>query len=224
MLLPPALTGLVLDVRAGRVAALGPDGVLSGIRKASRLGRVSLDHLGIVGDEHADTRHHGGPDKALHLYPAEHYDLWRRELPELAERFTAGAFGENLSTQGLREADLCLGDVFAVGAALLQVSQGRQPCAKLNLQFEHADMVARVLATRRTGVYLRVLVPGDIAAGDCMRLIERPVPDWPLTRVWDALFVDPGTREELSWLAGQPCLSASWRERAARRLAEAGPG
>jgi len=217
----PDLACTLISLRAGRIASLGADAVPSAIRKHALDGRVRIGQLGVVGDEQADTRHHGGPDKALHLYPCEHYDLWRRELPERAHHFEVGAFGENLSTQGLHEADLCVGDVFVLGDAVVQVSQGRQPCAKLNLRFEQDDMLARVFATRRTGVYFRVLVPGETCAGERMRLIERPEPDWPLTRVWNVLFVEPPAPQALSVLADLPLLSASWRERAARRRAEA---
>lgn len=212
----------LISLRAGRIAPLGPDAMASAIRKEALHGRVWIERLGLVGDEHADSRHHGGADKALHLYPSEHYPLWRRELPERAGLFDIGAFGENLSTQGLREADLCLGDVFTLGDAVVQLSQGRQPCAKLNLRFEHGEMLARVFATRRTGVYFRVLVPGESGVGERMRLIERPRPDWPLPRVWDVLFGEPAISEALFALACLPQLSASWRERAVRRLAETG--
>jgi MOSC domain-containing protein YiiM len=216
----PELVVELLSLRAGPVAPLGMSGVPSSMRKAAIDGRVMIDRLGVTGDTQADRAHHGGQDKALHLYPAEYYADWRRDLPESARHFEIGAFGENLATRGVREADLCLGDVFTLGDAILQVSQARQPCAKLNLRFERDDMVERVLATRRAGVYFRVLLAGVAAAGDPMRLIERPAPDWPLTRVWHALFENPAERADLEGLAASDLLSASWRERAKRRLTE----
>jgi MOSC domain-containing protein YiiM len=216
----PELVLELLSLRAGPVAPLGPAGVPSAMRKVAIDGRAMIDATGIAGDAQADRVHHGGPDKALHLYPAEHYADWRRELPAQARHFEIGAFGENLATRGAREADLCLGDVFTLGEAIVQVSQGRQPCAKLNLRFERDDMVERVRATRRAGVYFRVLLAGPAAAGEPMRLIERPAPDWPLTRVWGALFESPARRADLEVLAASELLGVSWRERAGRRLAE----
>lgn len=216
----PGVSAELLSLRAGAVAPLGPEGMASAIRKSALDGRVMLTRAGVPGDAQADTLHHGGPDKALHVYPSEHYAEWRRELSGRAHFFEIGAFGENLSTRGLTEVAVCLGDVFTLGDAVIQVSQGRQPCAKLNLRFEQPDMPRRVLQTGRSGWYFRVLVAGAAGAGDRLSLIERPQPEWPLTRVWAVLFEAPEDWLGLAALAGMPLLSGSWRERAARRLAD----
>lgn len=213
----------VLAVHVGRIAPLGADGIPSGIDKRPVEGRLRLTRVGLQGDQQADHRHHGGLDKALHHYPAEHYADWRRAVPARATRFLPGAFGENLVTQGLREADVCVGDVFSLGDARIQVSQGRQPCHKLNLRFDWPDMVAQVLASGRAGWYYRVLQEGGIAQGDLLRRLERPHPEWPLVRVWRVLF--GGVTEAavdstaLAELAALPALSVSWRSRAGDRLA-----
>ena len=208
----------LLAVHVGRIAGIGPQGVPSGIDKRPLDARVLVTRQGLVGDAQADRRHHGGVDKALHHYPAEHYQVWRAALPARAARFVAGGFGENLVTVGLCEADVCLGDVFQLGGARLQVSQGRQPCAKLNLRFDLPDMLERVKANGLTGWYYRVLEEGEIGAGDDLDLRERPHPNWPLTRVWRVLFGESLDRAALAELAGSPVLAESWRQRAVARL------
>src|SRR5690606_16433169 len=117
---------------------------MSAIDKRPLEGAVRIDELGVAGDEQGDTRVHGGVDKAVHHYPFEHYATWRAELGELPALASPGAFGENISTRGLDEATVCLGDRFALGTAVLEVSQGRQPCWKLNDRFGVKDMARRV--------------------------------------------------------------------------------
>lgn len=211
----------LLEVRIGGIETFGPAGEPSGIRKQPAAGRIAVGPAGLAGDHQADRAHHGGVDKALHHYPYDHYAAWRAELPQCAGLLAGpGAFGENLVTLGLTEADVCLGDRYRIGSALVEVSQGRQPCWKLNHRFGVADMVARVRASGRTGWYYRVLEPGGMAAGDHLERVARPFPDWPLTRLWHVLFGDHIDTDGLATLAGLPVLAANWRERAARRLAD----
>lgn len=169
-------------------------------------------------DEQADLRHHGGDDKALHHYPAEHYAAWCAELPQRADQFAIGGFGENLSTTNLSEAQVCVGDVFRVGSALLQVSQGRTPCRKLNLYFEDDDMIARVQSTGRTGWYYRVLEAGEIDVGDTLSLQERPCAEWSVARLQQVLIGKVLDRGGLAILATLPQLAQGWREKAGLRL------
>jgi len=209
----------VCHLLVGRRAPFGPNGEPSAIDKRRLTGPVALGALGLEGDEQGDLRHHGGADKALHHYPAEHYPAWRRALPEVsAAQWEPGAFGENLSTTGLTEGDVCIGDVFRLGSALLQVSQARQPCWKLNVRFGRSDMSRLVQASARTGWYYRVLDSGEIAAGMDMRLIERPHPEWPLARLLHHLYVDPLERQALAAIARLAVLPPSWRQLAERRL------
>lgn len=213
----------LLTLHLGQTAPFGPEGQTSAIGKHPVPGPVMVTATGLVGDQQADPRYHGGPDKALHHYPLEHYAAWRRELPEQAAQFqTPGAFGENLSTQGLTEEDVCLGDVFQIGGAIIQVSQGRQPCWKLNTRFDQPDMVERIRANGRTGWYYRVLQPGEIEPGDRFERVQRPLPEWPLTRLWQVLFHEPSDTEALLELSRLDLLAESWRARAMKRLAEAG--
>lgn len=219
--LPPAAT--LLSLRTGTIAAYGPQGEPSAILKLPIVGRHLVGPEGLAGDRQADRVHHGGPDKALHHYPFDHYGAWLMELPEQAALLhSPGAFGENLATLGMTEANVCLGDVYRLGGAFLQVSQGRQPCWKLNHRFGVADMVARIRANGRTGWYYRVLETGDIGAGDRFELVRRDWPDWPLERLWQTLFGDRIDADALNELVRLDVLAASWRERAAHRLADPG--
>ncbi|MEZ5446973.1 MAG: MOSC domain-containing protein [Gammaproteobacteria bacterium] len=203
----------------GRCVPFGPNGEPSAIDKRCVTESVPVSTPGLAGDEQGDRRHHGGPDKALHHYPAEHYVTWRRELPSLPECcWRPGAFGENIGTAGLTEDNVCVGDVFRLGSALIQVSQARQPCWRLNLRFGRPDMSRLVQASARTGWYYRVLESGEIAAGMDMRLIERPHPDWPLARLLRHLYADPLERRALAAIAELDVLPKSWRQLAERRL------
>lgn len=212
----PALP--LLSLRTGRIAALGRENVPSAIRKHPVHGPVALTPLGLAGDEQADRRHHGGADKALHHYPAEHYALWREELQARADCFVVGGFGENLSTLGLDESEVCLGDVFRLGGATIQVSQGRSPCRKLELVFDVSDMVRRVRDTARIGWYYRVLTPGTVAPDDALILESRPHPDWSVLRLFKTLFHPAASRSSLLDLTRLSALSENWRLRARERL------
>lgn len=205
-------------VLAGAVAPLGEAGHVSAIAKRPVAGPWRIGVTGLETDAQADRKHHGGLEKALHHYPFEHYAAWRDEIgpaPALAE---PGGFGENLSTQGWTEETVCLGDLIRFGGALLQVSQGRQPCFKLNLRFGPRDMALRVQKSGRTGWYYRVIEPGLAAEGDMLVHIDRPCPDWPLTRLSGLLYDKTRDREALAAMAALPHLAESWRSIARRRL------
>lgn len=190
----------------------------SAIGKRRAEGELWLTGTGLRGDEQADLSVHGGPEKAVHHYPAEHYDFWKKEMPETADKFAAGAFGENLSSTGITEATVCLGDVIRIGDAVVQVTQGRQPCWKLSAHIGRDDMAMRFQRSGRTGWYYRVLREGSIRSGDPIVLVERPRPEWPLSLVIAARFdprPDPALARELSLVEE---LSSSWRDAFARKV------
>lgn len=212
------LLGCVRTVLTGRALPYTRPGSWSAIAKQPVEGPVQVHREGLAGDEQGDRRVHGGPDKAVHLYATEHYPLWRGELGARPVLGAPGAFGENLSTQGVTEADVCLGDRLRIGGALLEVSQSRQPCWKLNDRFGVPDMALRVQQTLRTGWYCRVLEPGSLQAGDAITLIARPHPDWPLLRLIELLYHRPLDRELLTQVRDLP-LVPSWRRMIETRLA-----
>jgi MOSC domain-containing protein YiiM len=206
-------------VLIGQPRPFGPNGEPSGIDKTPCVRPVSVTETGLDGDGQGDRKRHGGPEKALHHYPAEHYVAWRQEMPELISLVPEpGAFGENLSSTGLDEAGVCIGDVFDLGTARVQVAQGRQPCWRLNVRFGRKDMARRVQATGRTGWYYRVLAPGLVTPGDRLFLVHRPNPAWPLTRLLDILYRDTLNSEALAAIAELPDLAESWRALARGRL------
>lgn len=205
-------------VFAGPVKPLPGDGRLSGINKHPLKGPWVITRIGIVGDAQADLKNHGGSEKALHHYPGEHYDVWAGEIgphPLLAQ---LSAFGENLSTNGWTEADICIGDTLRFGGAVLQVSQGRQPCWKLNQRFGRKDMAYAVQKTGRTGWYYRVLQEGKADSGDPLILDHRPQVAWPLAHLIRLLYRDTMAKDELAAMAELPELAAGWRHLAQRRI------
>lgn len=210
-------------VMAGRLRAFGPKGVPSGIDKLAVTGPVRVTTIGLDIDEQGDPRHHGGPEKALHHYPRDHYAQWHGELAGQGGDATvldrAGAFGENISTSGLTEADVCIGDRFRLGTALVEVSQARQPCWKLNHRFGFAGMSRAVQASGRTGWYYRVLEPGEVSAGDRLVLTSRTCPQWSLQRLLHVLYVDRLNLDALAEMAELAALAESWRKLARQRLA-----
>ena len=210
----------------GRVRPLQRDGhapVPSGIVKQARNGLLTLSFNGLDGDEQGDPVFHGGPEKALHHYPGEHYGLWRALYPASPLVLAPGAFGENLSTIGMTEDNVHIGDIYRAGGALLQVSQGRQPCWKLNRRLGQPEAALAMQLSGATGWYYRVLKQGALARGDRLALVERPCPDWPMRRLIAALFphggVTPALLEEWRLAALIEPLSPNWRTTFSRRVA-----
>lgn len=207
-----------ITLLTGRTAPLPGSDALSGIVKTPVDRPLALGPEGFERDEQADRRVHGGVEKAVHHYPLEHYQTWRAELGDLPPLIMPGGFGENISTEGITETGVAVGDTFRLGSALVQVSQGRQPCWKLNLRFGVPDMARRVQKSGRTGWYYRVLQPGTVAPGDPLELIDRVAPIWTLHRLWRALYVDRMNLDELEGIAALDVLAEGWRKYAIRRL------
>ena len=145
--------------------------VSTGIFKESVAGRVAVRRLNLEGDRQADLSVHGGPSKAVYAYPSEHYAHWKQQLPEM--ELPWGMFGENLTTAGLFESELNIGDKFLAGTAVVMVTEPRMPCYKLGIRFGRSDILKKFLASGFTGFYFAVLQEGNVAAGDRIELIER---------------------------------------------------
>lgn len=202
----------------GSIRPLGDKAVPSGIDKHPVSKPVHIGREGIEGDAQGDRRHHGGPDKAVHHYAFDHYAAWREAIGPHRLLEQPGAFGENLSTSGMTEENVALGDVFRLGSATLAVSQGRQPCFRLNLRFGRPDMARLVQETRHTGWYYRVIEEGIAAPGDSLVLLDRPLPDWTLARLLHTLYAGTLDHAELAAMAALEALPENWRRLAARRL------
>ncbi|CAK7208493.1 hypothetical protein SCUCBS95973_000121 [Sporothrix curviconia] len=204
------------------------------IDKGLCTGPVKVDSMGLVEDEH-DYTFHGGVDKAVHGYCSAHYADWQREFPSAADRFRPGGFGENLVFAHLNERNIHIGDVFAVGpkssnsgvsedlsgtGLLLQVSLPRQPCFKLNHRFGLRDFAPNTWKLSRTGWYYRVLRPGTVQAGDEVRLVQRPNPEWPLERVQEYLHRSPNEMDKVAELAAIDEFGAECKNQFRGRLAK----
>jgi MOSC domain-containing protein YiiM len=163
----------LITISVGRpqlVDAGGEDYVMTAIFKKEVSESVSVGELNIEGDAQADLRVHGGRSKAVYVYPSEHYSYWKNEMPD--NEFEPANFGENLSTEGLLERQICIGDQFRIGTAEFVVTQPRMPCAKLGVRFGRKDIIRRFLQSRRSGFYLAVTKTGMIAAGDPIEMIS----------------------------------------------------
>ncbi len=203
----------------GRVRLMLPDGEASGIFKSAVEGPLHLGSSGLMGDEQADLRYHGGPEKALHHYPAEHYVLLAEEWPQCASLLKPGVLGENVSTQGMTEHDVCIGDVFSIGAARVQLSQPRSPCWKIDRRLKVDGASRFVEAAGVTGWYYRVMDEGSLCAGDEIVLLERPNPWLSLVHYWDTVMAHRPDPKALRQISTAPGLAADkaqrWQERAA---------
>jgi MOSC domain-containing protein YiiM len=160
-----------VNVGLPRTVTLDGDPVSTGIFKEPVAGRLMLRTLNLEGDRQADLSVHGGPSKAVYVYPSEYYDYWKRELPGM--KLPWGMFGENFTSVGLFESEVNIGDRFSVGSAVVMVTEPRMPCYKLGIKFGRSDMVKKFLASECTGFYFAVLQEGEVGAGDPMELIEK---------------------------------------------------
>ena len=184
--------------------------VTTGIFKEPVEGPVPLQQLNLEGDKQADLRVHGGPDMAVYVFPAEHYEFWGQELE--GDALPWGMFGENFSTQGLLEESVNVGDRFRVGSTELLVTQPRMPCYKLALKFGRDDMVKRFMASRRTGFYFRVLQEGQVQPGDSIELISRDENKITIADITRLYIRDDTTDDLLQRVIDLEPLPASWRE------------
>ncbi len=182
----------------------------TGFFKTPVAGPVWLARLNLVGDGQANRRVHGGPDKAVLGYAARHYPLWRSELdlPDLPY----GAFAENFTFSVLDESQVCMGDVYAIGGARVEVSQPRQPCTNISHRWRLPGLTQRVDETGRHGWYMRVLDEGVVVAGEPCTLLERPSPDWPIARAMRAMRQRTTNRAAAAALSELPSLSEAWRK------------
>jgi MOSC domain-containing protein YiiM len=213
----------VISVNVGlpREVAWKDMNVQTAIFKEPVVGPVAISKLNLAGDQQADLTVHGGPDKAVYAYPAEHYDYWRTELPDVP--LSWGAFGENLTTQGLQEDSLFIGDHLRVGSAVLRITQPRMPCYKLALKFGREDIIARFLASGRTGFYFTVIETGEAAAEASIQVLERD-PNRVTVSDLLRLYLGQTTDRDLFRRAiAVAALPQNWRAQLLRRLKLASP-
>ena len=190
--------------------------VQTSIFKTPVAGRVHVTRLNIEGDEQSDLSVHGGAEKAVYAYPVEHYNFWRRELPDM--ELPWGAFGENLTTEGLLEDEVWIGDRYRVGSVDLVVTQPRMPCYKLAIRFGRPDIVKRFLKSGRSGFYLAVEREGKLGPGDAVERLARDKRRLTVADVVALYAADSANQPLLQNASDHPSLPASWREYFRKRL------
>ncbi len=211
------MTLISINVGLPREVIHSGQAITTGIFKLPVAGSVWLGRLNLVGDGQADLRVHGGVDKAVYVYPFEHYAFWAGELGR--DDFSHGQFGENFTTEGLLEDEVSIGDVFQIGGARVQVTQPRSPCFKLGIRMGDENFPMRFATANRTGFYLRVLEEGMMKAGDAIDLVERAAASMTVRDVFRLRHAG-GTREEYKHATRLPGLTPSWRAAFEKRLAE----
>jgi MOSC domain-containing protein YiiM len=209
----------IISVNVGlpRLVLRNGEPVSTGIFKEPVEGRVKVRTLNLDGDRQADLSVHGGPEKAVYLYPSEHYDFWKHELPDMDLPW--GMFGENLTVTGLFETEVHIGDKFRIGTAELMVTQPRMPCYKLGIRFGRVDIIKRFLVSERSGFYFSVLKEGEVGAGDEVELLERNASG---VRVVDVTRLYSSERENVDLMRraiATEALPDSWREYFLKRIA-----
>jgi len=205
-----------VNVGLPREIAWGGGRVETGIFKEPVRGPVPVQRLNLAGDKQADLTVHGGPDKAVYAYPVEHYAYWRRELPD--HNLTLGIFGENLTTEGLDESSVHIGDRFRIGTVELVVRQPRVPCYKLGIRFERPDMVSRFLRSRRTGFYFAVAQEGILREGDPIEVVTRQANSLSVADITRLYAFEKDDRETLRQAVQLKALPDSWRNYFAEQL------
>lgn len=205
--------GNILSVNVGtprQVPAAHGKTVLTSIFKSPVEGRLAVRRHNVEGDRQSDLTVHGGPNKAVYCYPAEHYAYWKEQLPD-HDLSVYGAFGENLTTSGILESDVWIGDRFRAGSAILEVTQPRMPCFKLGIRFNLSSMVKLFWQSGRSGIYFSIVEEGDLAAGDTIERIARGPEELSVADVVRLYRGDEKSPELLDRVLRAP-LSGSWKE------------
>jgi MOSC domain-containing protein YiiM len=207
-----------LNIGRPQIVMRNGEPVSTAIFKQPIEGRVALRTLNLDGDRQADLSVHGGPTKAVYVYPAEHYEYWRNELPEMDLPF--GMFGENFTVTGVSESNLNIGDQFRVGSATVMVTEPRMPCYKLGIRFGRTDIIKRFLVSERTGFYLAVLEEGDVGVGDEIQLVTRNEPSVSVNDVTRLYSRDRNNVDLLRRAIAVEALPDGWRTYFQEQLAK----
>ncbi|MBV9503134.1 MAG: MOSC domain-containing protein [Acidobacteriaceae bacterium] len=206
-----------INVGQPREIEVGNRRVLTSIFKTPVYGKVALRRYNVQGDRQSDLRVHGGPSKAVYSYSSEHYPFWAEQLP--GTPLPVGAFGENLTTEGMLEEDVHIGDVFRAGSAILKVTQPRMPCYKLAIRMNRSDMVKRFWASGRSGTYFSIVEEGEFESGDPIEPLEsdpRQLSVADVVRLHKRETDDP----DLFSRAMEAPLSGSWKHEIRERWAQ----
>lgn len=201
---------LSVNVSQPQEVSYNGERIKTGIFKEPVSGRTMMRRLNIDGDGQGDPTVHGGIDKAVYVYPIEHYDYWKHELGR--DDLTYGQFGENLTVEGLLEETVHIGDVFRVGEALVEVSQPRVPCFKLGIKMGNPQIVKPFLASERVGFYVRVLEEGEVGAGDAIERTKVGDGGMTVKEIVHLRHFDNANMVAAEKAANLPALTPSWRD------------
>lgn len=215
---------IVQSIQIGMPRQLGTPGSedpnqrpwFSGFMKTKVSGSVEVTLTGIQGDGQADLKNHGGPDKAILCYNASHFSFWAKIFPHAD--VSGGMFGENLTIDSMPEDEVCIGDTFAIGNVVVQVTQPRQPCWKLGRRWNEPTLPKLVVKNGFCGWYLRVITAGIIEAGQDYQSIERPNPEWTVRRAHETMYRKDASTTDLKELANLPELSSAWQHHLLTKL------
>ncbi len=188
----------------------------SGMFKNEAAGDVWLSETGFAGDEVADKKNHGGPEKAVFAYPIKHYTYWQEKFDR--DDMIMGKMGENFAVLEMDEFTVCIGDSYKVGDAIVQVSQPRQPCWKPARRFQIIDLALQIQNSGRTGWYFRVLQEGNIHADSPIELLERPYPQWSIQAANEVMHLYKDDLRLADELASCALLAENWKKRLQKRL------
>ncbi|MBU1362248.1 MAG: MOSC domain-containing protein [Gammaproteobacteria bacterium] len=202
----------------GGIRPLPESGRPTGMYKQPASGRLELGREGFIGDEQADRRVHGGPEKAVHLYPARHYARLAERFPDAAPQLVIGSLGENISTAELDESDVRIGDIWHLGSAELQVCQPRNPCWKIDERFASDGMAAFIAEHRLTGWYWRVVTPGHVIPGDRLELVQAAEGSFTLGEAMLCWQAHRPALADLEILAGSPGIAKNWQQKIVSRV------
>jgi MOSC domain-containing protein YiiM len=205
-----------LNVGRPRLVMRNDEPVSTGIFKEPVTGRVMLRTLNLDGDRQADLTVHGGPQKAVYLYPSEHYAFWKQELPEM--NLPWGMFGENFTAAGILETETHIGDRFRIGAAEVMVTQPRMPCYKLGIRFGRTDIIKRFLLSERSGFYFSVLKEGEVGVGDEIQLMQKNTSGVRVVEITRLYSSDKNNVDLLQRAIATEALTDNWREYFRKRI------
>lgn len=195
----------------GKLSTIGPEKTATGIYKTLSQQCHEVTEIGLSGDIQVDKRVHGGSEKAIYHYPAEHYAIFKQALSHLSDSFEPGSIGENISTHGLLDTEVHIGDTFRLGSAVVQVSQPRRPCWKINHKYGNAHIAPFIMSEAISGWYYRVLETGQLKVGDSIEFLERLDDSVSVAQIWQ-IFMDrlerKASREPIPKIPG---LSDEWR-------------
>lgn len=205
-----------LNVGQPQLVLRNDEPVSTGIFKSPVEGRVMMRTLNLDGDRQADLTVHGGPEKAVYVYPSEHYEHWKQEFPEM--ELPWGMFGENLTTTGLFETAVHIGDKFRIGDAEVMVTQPRMPCYKLGIRFGRTDIIKKFLVSELTGFYLSVLKEGEVGSGDEIVSLEKDESSVRVVEVTRLYSSEKANKELIRKALATEALTTDWREYLQERL------